>query len=268
MVARQHAYSIIITTSDEDAETEYIEATRLLRRHIEGLIVIPALGKSRLREKEFDQTPIVTMDRPVPGTNFDCVTVENKSGARMGVSHLIGHGHRRIDFLGLSRNLFTIKARLDGYREALQGAGLRSNAHSIGDALPEMLTTLIPLLASRNPPTAFFCSNNLITRNTLHALSTLGVKIPEDIALVGFDDFEMADIIKPAVTVVRQPPDLLGSTAAEMLFSRLDSEAPPDAGRRIVLPVELVVRDSCGSHEKPLHEELMVHQAEAESGAR
>jgi LacI family transcriptional regulator len=264
MVARQRAYSIIITTSDEDAETEYIEATRMLRRHIEGLIVIPALGKSRLREKEFEQTPIVTMDRPVPGTSFDCVLVQNKSGARLGVRHLIEHGHRRIDFLGLSRNLFTIKARLDGYREALQEAGLRITAHSVGDALPEMLTTIVTLLASKNPPTAFFCSNNLITRNTLHALSTLNVKVPDDIALVGFDDFEMADIVRPAITVVRQPPDLLGSTAAELLFSRLDAEKLPETGRRIVLPVELIVRDSCGKHDKTLNRSATAREGKAE----
>jgi LacI family transcriptional regulator len=251
MVAKQHSYSVIITTSNEDPETEYVEATRMLRRHIEGLIVIPALGKSRLREKEFERTPIVTLDRPVAGASFDCVLVQNKIGARTGVRHLIEHGHRRIAFLGLSRSLFTIKTRLEGYREAMLEAGLRPSAHFVGDALPEMLTTIVTSLAGKNPPTAFFCSNNLITRNALHGLSSLNVRIPEDIALVGFDDFEMADIIKPAVTIVRQPFDLLGSTAAELLSSRLETETDTDPARRIVLPVELIVRDSCGSHDKP-----------------
>jgi LacI family transcriptional regulator len=127
-----------------------------------------------------------------------------------------------------------------------------------------MLTTIVTLLASKNPPTAFFCSNNLITRNTLHALSTLNVKVPDDIALVGFDDFEMADIVRPAITVVRQPPDLLGSTAAELLFSRLDAEKLPETGRRIVLPVELIVRDSCGKHDKTLNRSATAREGKAE----
>jgi LacI family transcriptional regulator len=264
LVAKQHAYSVIITTSNEDPETEYVEATRMLRRHIEGLVVIPALGKSRLREKEFDQTPIVTLDRPVAGSPFDCVLVQNKIGARTGVRHLIEHGHRRIAFLGLSRTLFTIKGRMEGYREALLDAGLRPSTHYVGDALPEMLTTIMTLMAGKNPPTAFFCSNNPVTRNALHALSTLNIKIPEDVAIVGFDDFEMADIIKPAVTVVRQPLDLLGSTAAELLFSRLETEANADPTRRIVLPVELIVRDSCGPHDKLFSRKTAVKEQAAE----
>jgi LacI family transcriptional regulator len=272
-VAKHHSYSVVITTSNEDPETEYVEAARMLRRHIEGLIVIPALGKSRLRAKEFGQTPIVTCDRPVPGAPFDCVLVQNQSGGRMGVTHLIEHGHQRIAFLGLSRSLFTIKTRLEGYREAMLAAGLRPNAHFVGDALPEMLTTVVTLLAGKQPPTAFFCSNNLVTRNTLHALSTMNVRIPDDIALVGFDDFEMADIIRPPVTVVRQPVDLLGVSAAELLFSRLETDTPSRRVSRVVLPVELVLRDSCGSHERsavktvaharPIAEEMAAVIAEA-----
>jgi len=250
LVAKQHAYSVIITTSDEDPQTEFVEATRMLRRHIEGLIVIPAFGKSRIGGRDFEQTPIVTLDRPVAGSSFDCVLVQNKSGARTGVRHLIDHGHRRIAFLGLSRTLFTIKGRSEGYREAMLEAGLKPTAHFVGDALPEMLTTLVTLLAGNAPPTAFFCSNNPVTRNAIHALSTLNVKVPGDIALVGFDDFEMADIIKPAVTVIRQPLELLGSSAAELLFSRIERGENTEPARRVVLPVELVIRDSCGTHDK------------------
>jgi LacI family transcriptional regulator len=248
LVAKERTYSTVITTSDEDPATEFVEAKRMLRRHIEGLIIVPAPGKSQLRDPEFERTPIVTLDRPVKGSSFDSVVVQNKRGAQLGIQHLIEHHHRHIVCLGLSRQLWTLKERLDGYHAAMRAAKLEPDVYAVTESQTEMLQTVRVLLGSTNPPTAFFCTNNLVMRNALHALSTLNVKIPEQIALVGFDDFEMADIIRPAVTVVRQPTDVLGRIAAELLFSRLSDRNQANRAKRIVLPVELVIRDSCGSH--------------------
>jgi len=97
------------------------------------------------------------------------------------------------------------------------------------------------------PPTAFFAGNNLVMRHLLHALSEMGVSIPDGVAVAGFDDFDMADIFHPALTVVRQPADDLGRVAADLLFARFGKEQRrPDASQQIVLPVELVIRRSCG----------------------
>jgi LacI family transcriptional regulator len=248
LVAKEQSYSTVITTSDEDPETEFVEAKRMLRRHIEGLIVIPARGKTKLRDPEFSHTPIVTLDRPVAGSSFDSIHVQNRRGAQMGVEHLIEHGHRRIACLSLSRQLWTMHERQNGYSAAMKSAGLKEIIRIVTDSPEETLLCVKTLLDSKNPPTAIFCGNNLTTRNTLHALSTLNARIPEQVAIVGFDDFEMADIIKPAVTVVRQPTDLMGCTAAKLLFSRLASEKPSSKASRTILPVELVIRDSCGAH--------------------
>lgn len=248
LVAKERSYSTVITTSEEDPATEFIEAKRMLRRHIEGLIVVPAPGKSQLRDPEFDQTPIVTLDRPVRGSSFDSVVVQNKRGAALGVQHLIEHQHRRIACIGLAGKVWTKHERLDGYLAAMKAAGLESDVYTVSEVQAEMLQTVRVLLSSKNPPTAFFCTNNLVMRNTLHALMTLNAKIPEQIAIVGFDDFEMADILKPPMTVVRQPTDVLGRIAAELLFSRLSDKAQTNQAKRIVLPVELVIRKSCGSH--------------------
>ena len=250
LVAKERAYSTVITTSDEDPATEFIEAKRMLRRHIEGLIIVPASGRSQLRDPEFENTPIVTLDRPLAGSPYDYIVAQNKRGAELGVQHLIEHRHRRIVCLGLSRQLWTMKERFDGYHAAMESAGLMPDAYVLTESQTEMLQTIRVLIGSKNPPTAFFCSNNLIMRNALHAFSTLNVKIPDQVALVGFDDFEMADIIKPAITVVRQPVDVMGRIAAELLFSRLADVNRPNKAKRIVLPVELVVRDSCGPHNK------------------
>jgi LacI family transcriptional regulator len=248
LVAKEHAYSTVITTSDEDPATEFFEAKRMLRRHIEGLIVVPASGKSQLRDPEFDRTPIVTLDRTVPGSSFDSIVVQNKRGAQLGVQHLIEHHYRRIVCLGLTGQRWTMKERLEGYHAAMEAAKLEPDAYVVSESRTEMLQTIRVLLGSKNPPAAFFCTNNMVMRNALHAFSMLDVQIPEKIALVGFDDFEMADIIKPSITVVRQPVDVLGRIAAELLFSRLSDSHQSNKVKRIVLPVELVIRDSCGSH--------------------
>jgi LacI family transcriptional regulator len=98
-----------------------------------------------------------------------------------------------------------------------------------------------------NPPTAFFCTNNLTMRSALLALNELGVSIPKNAAIVGFDDFELGAVLSPALTVVRQPSDELGRVAARLLFERLNGwSSMPSAGQKVVLPVELVVRRSCG----------------------
>jgi LacI family transcriptional regulator len=248
LVAKQRSYSTVITTSDEDPATEFIEAKRMLRRHIEGLIIVPAPGRSRLRDPEFEQTPIVTLDRPVRGSSFDSVVVQNKRGAQLGVQHLIEHHHRRIACLGLAGTVWTKNERLEGYLAAMKTAKLEPDVYAVGEMQAEMLQTVRALLGSKSPPTAFFCTNNLVMRNMLHALTVLNAKIPEQIAIVGFDDFEMADVLKPPVTVVRQPTDVLGRIAAELLFSKLSDTARTDRAKHIVLPVELVIRKSCGSH--------------------
>lgn len=248
LVAKQRGYSTVITTSDEDPLIEHTEAQRMLRRHLDGLIVIPTSHRSKLRAPDFMEMPIVTLDRPIPSGGFDCVLVQNKRGSEMATRHLIEHRHRRITCIGLSRQLWTVKKRFDGYCNAMNAADLKPDICQIGDSEDEMLVAIREMIARSKPPTALFCTNNLTTRNALHSLSTLNVNIPQDMALVGFDDFDMADIIKPAITVVRQPVDILGRTAAELLFARLSSDNHLEKPIRTVKPVELIIRNSCGAH--------------------
>ncbi len=244
LVAREHRYSVNIAMSYEDPEVEYKEAVLMLRRHLDGLIVIPAAGAgTHFGKPEFGAIPIVTLDRPLTGGKFDSVEVQNRTGASMAVEHLIGRGHTRIAYLGLSPHLYTIRARFQGYRQAMSQAGLLPDAHYGNETPQEMLVTLRRLL-QKEGPTALFCSNNLMTRNTLHALSELKARIPETVALVGFDDFETAHLLRPSITVVRQPTEDMGRIGAHLLFSRLKPNDRPAPRKKIVLPVKLIVRDS------------------------
>jgi LacI family transcriptional regulator len=140
-----------------------------------------------------------------------------------------------------------MRTRQEGYEQAMESAGLKSQVMLVSDALPDTMSAIQTILAAKRPPTAIFCANNLMTRHVLHSLYSLGIHPPERIALVGFDDFETADIIRPGITVVRQPVESMGRLAGELLFSRLAKGGRARAGKRIVLPVELVVRGSCGT---------------------
>jgi LacI family transcriptional regulator len=247
-VAKENDYSVILTTSNEDPDSEFAQAQLMLQRRVDGLILIPAdAQRSRLSRTEFDKTPIVTLDRPVRDPRFDTVLVHNQSGSKHAVEHLIGeHGHKRIVFIGLNRQLYTIKARFEGYRRAMLEAGLKPEP-SFKCASQELTSAVIAsVMNEKDPPTAFFSANNLTTRYTLRALVDLDVRVPEEAALIGFDDFELAEILNPTLTVVRQPVYEVGRVAAGLLFDRLNQDELPKNGNKVVLPVELIVRRSCG----------------------
>ncbi len=253
-VAKEHGYSVIITTSNGDPETEYAEAEEMLRWHVDGMVVIPTrFRESRLTRSVFGKTPMVAFDRPVADPAFDVVLVQNATGARRMVEHLIGHGYRRISFMGLSRDLFTINARFLGYRRAMRDAGLQVDAFFDCQSQQNTLRAVEDKLHGANPPAAFFASNTLATRYVLAALLNLGVKMPNDLAFAGFDDFELAALISPPLTVVRQPTQEMGRVATNLLFDRIERGDLPETGNRIILPVEIVLRRSCGcKHRTPV----------------
>lgn len=248
VVAKEHGYLVVLTTSDEDAAAEHEEAQLMVQRHVDGLIIIPAKGgHSSLNSLEFSNIHTVVVDRPVQNPHFDSVLVENEAGSKLVVEHLIEcHGHRRILCVGLDSSLYTFNARFEGYRQAMMAHRLAPEPMLTCHTQEEAQAVIRMALNEDPPATAFFTANNLTTRYMLAALLENKIKIPGDVALVGFDDIELADVLQPKLTVVRQPAYDLGRVAAEILFERLQSEKIPEQGRNEVLPVELVIRRSCG----------------------
>lgn len=253
-VAKEHGHSVIITTSNEDPNTEYDEVEQMLQRHVDGVVMIPArFRNSRITRTLFGKTPVVVFDRPVSDPGLDTVLVQNNGGSHRIIEHLIEHGHKNIAFMGLSRALYTINTRFLGYRRALQDAGLQENAFFGCDSQEDTLRAVREKLREANAPTAIFTSNTLATRYVLSALMHLGVKMPNDIAFAGFDDFDLADVTSPPLTVVRQPALEMGRVATSLLFDRIARGEVPLTGNRIVLPVEIVLRRSCGcKHRTPV----------------
>lgn len=243
-VARRHGSLVFTGSSDEDPQRERELLRGLASRGVDGLIVVPA-GREpgELLAENRRGTPVVVVDR-LPGTSdLDAVTVDNRDGARRAVGHLAAHGHSRIAFLGDRRLIGTAAQRYEGYVEGLALSGLtldrvlvRQGVHSAAAAE----VAAAELLAAQPAPTAFFTGQNLITIGTIRALQNRGLQ--RRVGVVGFDDFMLADLLDPGVTVIAQDPTTIGRTAAEMLFARLAGERDP--ARQVVIPTELIARGS------------------------
>lgn len=250
-VAQKHGYSVVVCSSDENVETEQAYINLLTRRRVEGLLLVPAaVGHEYYRAEGTLDLPLLALDRPMDeastGTvTTDTVIVQNRLGAREATEHLIGHGHQRVAFIGAQEHLYTTRKRLEGYREALRGQGLEEMVRLEAPDAVSAARAAQALLEFSDPPTALFTMNNLITVGVLQTVEKAGLRVPKDLALVGFDDFELASVLHPRLTLVRQPASELGQRAAELLFERLEGNHPPDP-QRIVLETELIIRESCG----------------------
>ena len=250
-VAQRHGYSVLLTTTNGDALIELDAIRKMAQRQVDGLIVIPTQQGGEELRREVIGMPIVTLDRASPELTADNVQAANREAALLGTDHLLGHGHKRICFLGLSNAISTVVERHQGYEQAMRVAGLEPETCFQCSTQDVVTETLREMIARAEPPTAILTSNGLTTRYALKALNELRVEMPGQMALVGFDDVEFGDLLRPPLTALRQPVAEIGMAAAELLFERMlggGEDAGPDArlGRQIVLPVELVVRGSCG----------------------
>ncbi|MFD0265657.1 LacI family DNA-binding transcriptional regulator [Streptomyces sp. NPDC127106] len=243
-VARSHGALLINGSSAEDPERERELALALCARRVDGLIVIPAGDDHRYLEPEIRAgVATVFVDRPPGRIEADVVLSDGFAGAREGVAHLIVAGHRRIGFIGDQPHIHTAAERLRGYRAAMAEAGLpvAPSWVSLGLTAPDnVAATARAMLAGPERVTALFAGNNRVTVTVVRVLA--GHPDPHPVALVGFDDFELADLLRPGVTVVAQDAAALGRVATDRLFQRLGGAALPPT--RIELPTRLIPRGS------------------------
>ncbi len=244
--ARARGYSVVLCASGEDVEVEREYVELLFRKRLDGLLLVPAAnGHEYLLREIAAGLHVVALDRPIDDPEVDAVLVENQEGAYRATLHLVEHGHKRIGFIGAGKQLYTLQERLAGYQKALEEHGLQSLVRLDAPDPPSAADAMRELLDSPDRPTAVFCMNNLITIGVLEALEERGLRVPDDMATVGFDDFDLAGLLRPRLTLVRQPVDELGRQGARLLFERLEGLYTA-AARRIVLPTKLMVRESCG----------------------
>lgn len=243
-VARQHDTLVFAGSSDQDSAREEKIALTLAARRVDGLIVVPtAHSQSGLQHIQRLDRPIVFVDRPSIFSTADSVTVDNRAGAKAAVLHMAQYGHRRIAFLGDQRALWTASERYFGYIEGLATAGLQLDPNLVCQDLRSIDAAehaATEVLARPNRPSAFFTGQNIITIGALRALQRHNLQ--HQIALVGFDDILLADLLDPAVTVIAQDPVELGRTAAMLLFARLEGDRSPP--RHVQGATQLIVRGS------------------------
>lgn len=245
-VAQRNGYSLILCNSDEDPhkERQYIEV--LCAERVAGAIIIPTREQQRaLKLFHEHHIPLVSVDRRVKDTETDAVLVDNVRGAREATAHLLANGFRRIGIISGPITTTTGRERLEGYRQALREAGQYDpSLERIGSFKEESGQQLAyELLDLEQPVDALFVANNLMTLGALAALNERKLRIPDDIAVVGFDEMPWASLSAISLTTVTQPVYEIGSTAALRLFQRLQN---PSAFTRqeIVLAPTLQIRNS------------------------
>ncbi|HEY0480073.1 MAG TPA: LacI family DNA-binding transcriptional regulator [Kofleriaceae bacterium] len=241
-VAIRHGFLVFAGSSDEDVVRERQLAQALCARRVDGLLVVPAGTDQRyLRADITAGTPVVFVDRPGVGVSADAVLVDNAGGVRAAVEHLAAHGHHRIAFLGDNPAIYTARERLRGFTQGM-AAIRRAPARLVemGPHTPQSVRAALTRFRSeRHPATALVTGNNRITVLVLRALAVMRGWRP---ALIGFDDLELADLLRPSLTVIEQDASALGRTAAELLFARIAGDRRPI--QRVVLPTRLVARGS------------------------
>ncbi|MBM7173740.1 LacI family DNA-binding transcriptional regulator [Streptomyces sp. G44] len=239
------------TGQDLDAERDLV--ADLVARRVDGIIAVPAGADQRhLAAAVAEGVPVVLASRPPEGFAADCVLVDDFGGARAATARLVERGHRRIGFLGSPPAVYTGTERLRGHAAALAAAGLAVDDRLVrqGQTAPdEAARAAAGLLALRDPPTALFCSNNRNTIGAFRAIRALRARGGADIALAGFDDFELADALGLPLTLVAYDSDELGRAAARLLTARLNTATGPGTAtrrspmpppRQIVVPTSLV----------------------------
>jgi LacI family transcriptional regulator len=244
--AQLAGYSVVLANADEDVakEARYLEVAA--DEQMAGVLLSPASPRRTSIDVLVERgIPVVTIDRRLTAAAVDSVTVDNHSAARKAAQHLVDQGCRRVGIVAGPVQTTTGASRLAGYRAALRAAGRAVDPSLVAYAdfrTEGGYAATRKLLRQRQPPDGLLFSNNLMTVGGLRAIAEAGLAIPDDIAIVGFDDAIWTTALRPPLTVVAQPTYEIGQTAARLLLRRIEGEKFPP--RRVVLRAELIVRAS------------------------
>lgn len=247
--ASEQGFSVIFANTDESEAEQADHLTGLVKRQVDGVLLVPARSTlTPIRFLQHHHVPVVVLDRRVPGAQVDIVRCDSEQGAHDLVQLLLGLGHRTIAALVGPQDVSTALDRVAGYRRALTEAGVRVDEAMIyfGAFTQDDGQRMAQHALARAPrPTALFAANNFIAIGAYRALRNAGLRAPEDIAMVAFDDLPPALVLEPFLTVAAQPAYEMGRRATELLLARLAGEGAVEP-EDVVLPTELIVRRSSG----------------------
>ena len=247
-VAGASNYAVIYCNTDESETKEEKYANILAQRQVDGVLLVPACENAKIINfLKSNDISVVVLDRRVSGVNTDFVRADSENGANRLIKLLIGLGHERIAVITGPKKVSTAVDRVKGYRQALVDAGLKENELVYYGSFTQQsgydFTKQAMLQSPR--PTAIFAANNFILLGVVKALRELQLKVPDDISVVGFDDFPESMLVKPFFTAVLQPAYEMGRLAAELLLKRISGELSGEC-QKIILQTELIERESSG----------------------
>lgn len=248
--AKQHDYHVIFAQTEEQPEQQASDIRRMREQRVAGLILFPLTNLSHdpaVEDVVNDGIPVVLVDRYFPGLATDVVAVDNLGGGYLATRHLIELGHRRIGFVAAaSMHTTSIRDRFEGYRRALAEHGLAYNARQLLyyplEANPDDLAAYLRALER---PSALFVSNDFTAMRVMRMAAELGIGVPENLALVGFDNIREAGELGIPLTTIAQSGRQIGKRACELLIARVENPGKPY--QHEFLPVELIVRRSSGA---------------------
>jgi LacI family transcriptional regulator len=255
-VAIRHDYQTLVVATGRSVAVEE-QQLESIRSRVAGLLIVSSGSDGRrLRMLQESGVPVVALDRPVAGVQADAVLVENREGAERGVRHLIEHGHKKIACVGFDSGSYTVRERIEGYKLAMRNAGLESILFAQVNSLEVMQALAQRWSAAKDRPTAVFSLKRISSVYLIQALHLHKLRVPEDVGVVGFDDFELAEVLGTPLTVVRQTPTGMAHAAAELLFKKIanlqEGAVSETQTAKMFFPTDLIIRRSCGCPAKCL----------------
>jgi len=247
-IAYERDYTVLLCNSDENPLKERLYLDIMISERVAGVIVTPARETNNYSQVVVKAgIPVVAVDRRMLDLKVDTVVVDSTEGAYRAVEHLLRLGHRRIAFIGGPPEVMTAQERKEGYLAALRQFGIPPDPALIRTTdykLEGGYRATSEVLELDHPPTAIFAANNLTTLGALNCIHEKDLRIPGDVAIVGFDDMPWSTSLNPPLTAVAQPAYELGRTAASLLLQRI--KQPDREVVEVKLSSRLIVRKSCG----------------------
>jgi len=241
-------FNVILSNTGGDSGLERAKVEDLLGWPVDGLVIVPVqqTGDAGLFWELWQRNvPFILIDRTFADTPFYSVTTDDHAGAVMAVEHLLSLGRKRIACVSARLAVSTNRARFSGYKDALIRNEVLPDAELAAEVSPTRAGgrgAMAYFMEAGDLPDAVFCFSDLMAIGVMEVCLEHGIRIPEDLALIGYADLDYSGLLRVPLTSVRQPRDLIGLTAAEMLLARLDGKAPQTS--EVKLPVELIIRES------------------------
>ncbi len=239
--AYEKGYSVFLCNSDEDEKKEKFYLREMIDKNVAGVILSPTQKASENFQTLGLNIPVVVYDRAVKGMEVDTIIIDNRDSAFNLTNHLIEKGYRRI--AGIFCNVTTGIERRSGFEKAIAAAGLASPAVIMAHPSFESGYNATKKLLGISPrPDAVFTSDNLVLAGALQAINELGVVIPEELGIVGYDDVAWMTLVRPSITVVRQPTDQIARMAVDLLMQRIEN--PKRLPLQVILKGQIIIRES------------------------